>query len=66
MCAAHISFFTESMQEAAALPLVGITAWQALFEKMKLQKDIKILIHGGVGAVISLYSLLNGAGQMFV
>lgn len=40
-----------SMQEAAALPLVSITAWEALFEKAKLKKDMNILIHGGVGGV---------------
>jgi len=40
-----------SMQQAAALPLVCITAWEALFEKAKLTKGMNILIHGGVGGV---------------
>lgn len=40
-----------SMQQAAALPLVSITAWMALFEKAKLTKGMHILIHGGVGGV---------------
>ena len=40
-----------SMQEAAALPLVSITSWLALFEKAKLAKGKDILIHGGVGGV---------------
>ena len=40
-----------SMQEAAALPLVSITAWIALFEKAKLKPGMNILIHGGVGGV---------------
>jgi NADPH2:quinone reductase len=40
-----------SMQEAAALPLVSITAWLALFEKAKLANGMTILIHGGVGGV---------------
>jgi NADPH:quinone reductase len=40
-----------SMLEAAALPLVSITAWEALFQKAKLTKNKKILIHGGVGGV---------------
>lgn len=40
-----------SMLEAAALPLVSITAWDALFNKAQLSKDKKILIHGGVGGV---------------
>ena len=40
-----------TMREAAALPLVSITAWDALFEKAKLTKGMNILIHGGVGGV---------------
>lgn len=40
-----------SMQDAAALPLVSITAWTALFEKAKLTNGNNILIHGGVGGV---------------
>lgn len=39
------------MREAAALPLVSITAWEALFTRANLQKDQSILIHGGVGGV---------------
>jgi NADPH2:quinone reductase len=40
-----------SMLEAAALPLVGITAWEALFTRAKLISRNTILIHGGVGGV---------------
>jgi NADPH2:quinone reductase len=40
-----------SMEEAAALPLVAITAWQALFTRANLQKSQNVLIHGGVGGV---------------
>jgi NADPH2:quinone reductase len=40
-----------SMLEAAALPLVSITAWEALFIKAKLNNKNTILIHGGVGGV---------------
>lgn len=40
-----------SMAEAAALPLVSITAWEALFEKIKLNQNKNILIHGGLGGV---------------
>ncbi|EHL28980.1 zinc-dependent alcohol dehydrogenase family protein [Legionella drancourtii] len=39
------------MLEAAALPLVAITAWEALFEKIKLTFGQKILIHAGTGGV---------------
>ncbi len=42
---------TLSMLQAAALPLVSITAWEALFTKSNLQKNQSILIHGGVGGV---------------
>ena len=37
--------------EAAALPLAGLTAWQALFEMGQLQAGQKILIHAGAGGV---------------
>jgi NADPH:quinone reductase-like Zn-dependent oxidoreductase len=37
--------------EAAATPLCGLTAWQALFEVANLQSGQRILIHGGSGGV---------------
>ncbi|HEO8422454.1 zinc-dependent alcohol dehydrogenase family protein [Niallia sp. FSL W8-0635] len=40
-----------SMEEAAAVPLVGITAWESLFTKGALKKGDDILIHGGAGGV---------------
>jgi alcohol dehydrogenase len=40
--------------EAAALPLVGVSAWQALVENIVLSKDQKILIHGGAGGIGSI------------
>lgn len=40
--------------EAASLPLVGISAVQALLEHIKLQKKQKILIHGGAGGIGSI------------
>jgi len=40
--------------EAAALPLVGVSAWQALVENIELSKDRKILIHGGAGGIGSI------------
>src|SRR5437762_4883335 len=40
-----------TMEEAASLPLVGLTAWQALIEKAKLKKGQKVLIHAGSGGV---------------
>ena len=40
-----------SMEEAASIPLVGLTAWQVLVEKANLQKGQKVLIHAGSGGV---------------
>ncbi len=40
-----------SLAETAALPIVSITAWEALFSKAKLSEGQNILIHGGVGGV---------------
>jgi|SRR6185369_5787894 len=40
--------------QAAALPLVGVSAIQALIEHAKLEKGQKILIHGGSGGIGSL------------
>ena len=40
-----------SMEEAASIPLVGLTAWQALLERAKLEKGQKVLIHAGSGGV---------------
>jgi alcohol dehydrogenase len=43
-----------SHAEAAALPLVGVSAWQALTEDIGLSKGQKILIHGGAGGIGSI------------
>ena len=40
-----------SMEEAASIPLAGLTAWQALVERAKLEKGQKVLIHAGSGGV---------------
>lgn len=40
--------------EAAAIPLVGVSAWQALVENIGLSKGQKILIHGGAGGIGSI------------
>jgi NADPH:quinone reductase-like Zn-dependent oxidoreductase len=39
------------LADAAALPLVGLTAWQALFEHARLRAGQRILINGASGAV---------------
>lgn len=43
-----------SFEEAAGIPLVGLTSWQALFELGNLQKGQKVLIHAGSGGVGSI------------
>lgn len=40
-----------SMEEASSVPLVGLTAWQALVEIAKLQKGQKVFIQAGSGGV---------------
>ncbi len=43
-----------SHQETASIPLVGLTAFQAMVTKANLQKGQKILIHAGSGGVGTL------------
>lgn len=45
-------------EQAAGLPLVGVSAWQALVETIGLTKGQKILIHGGAGGIGSIAILL--------
>lgn len=40
-----------TMEEAASIPLVGLTAWQALVEKSNVQKGQKVFIQAGSGGV---------------
>ena len=40
-----------TMEEAAGLPLVGLTAWQALVETARLQAGQKVFIQAGSGGV---------------
>ena len=40
-----------TMEEAASIPLVGLTGWQALVEKADLKKGERVLIHAGSGGV---------------
>ena len=40
-----------SMEQAASIPLVGLTAWQALIEKANLKKGQKVFIQAGSGGV---------------
>ena len=43
-----------TMEEAASIPLVGLTAWQVLIERGNLKRGQKVLIHAGSGGVGTL------------
>jgi len=45
---------TISMEEAGGIPLVGLTAYQSLFDRANLQQDQTVLILGGSGGVGTL------------
>jgi len=45
---------TLTMEEAASIPLVGLTAWQALVERGHLQRGQKVFIQAGSGGVGTL------------
>ncbi|WP_043232305.1 NADP-dependent oxidoreductase [Streptomyces sp. NRRL F-5193] len=45
---------TLTMTEAASLPLVALTAWQALVERANVQPGQKVLIHAGAGGLGSI------------
>lgn len=40
-----------SMREAAALPLIFITAWEGLVDRAHVAKGMRVLVHGGAGGV---------------
>jgi NADPH:quinone reductase len=40
-----------SMHEAAAVPLIFITAWEGLVDRAAVQSGQKVLVHGGAGGV---------------
>ena len=54
--AEQLATFPESLSfdEAASLPLVGVSAVQALTEHLDLQKGQKLFVHGGAGGIGSL------------
>lgn len=40
-----------TMREAAALPLVAITAWEGLVDRAQVRAGQKVLVHGGAGGI---------------
>lgn len=66
MPAAKVGFKPKSIShnEAAAVPLAGLTAWQGLFDHGKLQPNQRVLIHaasGGVGTFAIQFAKWKGA-----
>lgn len=56
-----------SLQEAAALPVAALTAWQALFEHARLQAGQRILINGAGGGVGGFaIQLAKGTGAFVI
>ncbi len=54
-----------SFEAAAALPLAGLTAWQALFDAGKLNKGGTVLVHAAAGGVGHLaVQLAKSAGAV--
>lgn len=43
-----------TMEEAASIPLAGLTVWQTLVDRANLKKGQKVLIHAGSGGVGTL------------
>jgi len=37
--------------EAASVPISALTAWQGLFERLRIQSGERVLVHGGAGSV---------------
>ena len=53
-----------SFEEAAALPLAGLTAWQGLFEEIDIREGERLLVHaaaGGVGHIAVQLAKAKGA-----
>jgi hypothetical protein len=38
-----------NLEQAPAVPLAGLTAWQALFDHAQIEKGERVLIHGAAG-----------------
>jgi NADPH:quinone reductase-like Zn-dependent oxidoreductase len=52
-----------SLQDAAAVPFAGMTAWQALEPAMPLAGK-RLLIHGGAGGVGGFAVQVGGLGRL--
>jgi len=43
-----------SIEESAAIPVVGLSAWNALVDAAQIESGMRVLIHGGSGGVGSI------------
>lgn len=50
-----------TMREAAALPLVAITAWEGLVDRAKVRRGDQVLVHAGAGGVGNMVVQLAAA-----
>ncbi|KST69431.1 zinc-dependent alcohol dehydrogenase family protein [Mastigocoleus testarum] len=67
-----------TMLEAAALPLVSITAWEGLVDRAKIQPGQKVLVYGSTGGVghigvqlakwvgATVYALISSEGKAMI
>lgn len=56
-----------TMVEAAAMPLVSITAWEGLIDRAQVKPEQKVLIYGGTGGVghIALQLAKNAGAEVY-
>ena len=55
------------LADAAGLPMIGLTAWQALFDEARLQEGERVLINGAGGGVGGYaVQLAKGAGAYVI
>lgn len=50
-----------TFEEAATLPLVAVTSWEALVDKLRIYPGSTLLVHGGVGGVGHIAAQLGTA-----
>lgn len=56
-----------TMRDAASLPLVAITAWEALVDRADVRAGQKVLVHGGAGGIgtVAVQLALSRGAEVF-